>query len=257
MKKFQVRVLGSGTSQGIPLIGCQCDVCTSTNPKDKRLRSAILFSWGEENFVIDTGPDFRYQMLREKVRSLRAVLYTHEHKDHIAGMDDVRAFNYLEKRDMELFASDGTANALRREFYYAFGKETYPGVPKINLHIIDNEPFQLPDGPMVTPILGYHYRMPVYGFRINDFAYFTDVKTIPEEELKKMEGLDVLILDCLKEEPHISHLNLEEALALIERLKPKKAYLTHISHQFGKDEDINAKLPLNVETAFDGLILNF
>jgi len=256
LAKLQIRILGSGTSQGIPLIGCDCYVCKSNNPKDNRLRSSILFTWNNENFVIDTGPDFRQQMLRENIQSLRAVIYTHEHKDHIAGMDDIRAFNYIEHRNMELYASEETTTALKREFYYAFGENQYPGTPKINLHTIKNEPFQLPDGPVVTPILGFHYKMIVFGFRIENFAYFTDVKTIPTNELEKMKNLDVLVLDCLKEDQHISHLNLKEALEIIDELKPKKAYLTHISHQFGTDEEINKKLPKNVFTAYDGLVID-
>lgn len=194
-ERFQVKVLGSGTSQGVPLIGCQCEVCTSTDPRDKRLRSSILFTWKDQNFVIDTGPDFRQQMLREDIRSLRAVLYTHEHKDHVAGLDDVRAFNFIENRNMDLFCSYAVSKTLEREFHYAFGKNLYPGVPRIKINLIKNEPFQLPDGPMVIPILGYHHKMPVFGYRIEDFAYFTDVKTIPAEELDKLKGVNTLIID--------------------------------------------------------------
>ncbi|PKR81661.1 MBL fold metallo-hydrolase [Brumimicrobium salinarum] len=251
--KFEVRVLGSGTSQGVPVIGCNCEVCRSNNQKDKRLRSSILFSWNNQNYVIDSGPDFRQQMLREDITSLRAVIYTHEHKDHVAGMDDVRAFNFIEKRDMELFCTEAVATTLRREFHYAFGENLYPGVPRVKINLIDNAPFQLPDGPIITPILGYHYKMPVFGYRIGDFAYMTDVKTIPIDELRKLEGVKTLILDCLREEPHISHLNLEEALDIINYLKPDKTYLTHISHFFGTHEGISKKLPNSVRPAYDGL----
>lgn len=255
-EKFQVKVLGSGTSQGVPIIGCQCEVCTSTDAKDKRLRSSILFTWYDQNFVIDTGPDFRQQMLREDARSLRAVLFTHEHKDHVAGLDDVRAFNFLENRDMELFCSYAVSQALQREFHYAFGNVLSSGVPRLKINVIKNEPFRLPDGPMVTPIQGYHHNMPVFGFRIEDFAYFTDVKTIPKEELAKLKGLDTLIIDCLREAPHISHLNLEEALEIIDLIQPKKSYLIHISHNFGTHKQILEKLPPTVEPAYDGLTID-
>jgi phosphoribosyl 1,2-cyclic phosphate phosphodiesterase len=252
-EKLEITVLGSGTSQGVPVIGCQCSVCQSNDSKDKRLRSSILFSFGGENFVVDTGPDFRQQMLREDIRSLRAVLYTHSHKDHIAGMDDVRSFNFLEKRDMELYCNSETEEALRREFYYAFEENKYPGAPSVNLNLIEHDTFSLPDGPDVTPIRMYHYKMPVLGFRIGDFAYLTDVKTIPAEEMQKLKGVKVLILDCLRENSHISHLNLEEALKVIEELDPEQAYLTHISHLFATHEQIKTKLPANVSPAFDGL----
>lgn len=248
-----IRLLGTGTSQGVPVIGCQCHVCKSAKKEDKRLRSALLFTWNNENFVIDSGPDFRQQMLREDIRSLRAVIYTHEHKDHIAGMDDVRAFNFLEKRNMEVYCSAQVGEALKREFYYAFGDNLYPGVPRININVIENKPFELPNGPLLIPVLGYHYKLPVFGFRIGNFAYLTDVKTLPKEEKKKLENLEVLILDCLQEEPHISHLNLEEALALIEELQPKTTYLTHISHRFGTQAEIQLKLPPHVHPAYDGL----
>lgn len=253
--KLKVIVLGSGTSQGVPVIGCQCEVCQSSDPKDNRLRSSILFTYKNENFVVDTGPDFRQQMLREDIRSLRAVIYTHSHKDHIAGMDDVRSFNFLEKRDMELFCNEATEEAIRREFYYAFEKNKYPGVPRVNLNRIDLNKFQLPDGPEVIPIKMYHYKMPVLGFRIGNFAYLTDVKTIPREEMKKLTGVKTLILDCLREKSHVSHLNLEEALDLIDELNPEKTYLTHISHLFDTHQGIQDKLPKNVEPAYDGLRL--
>jgi len=253
MKSLQVTVLGSGTSQGVPVIGCQCSVCLSTDPRDKRLRSSILFSWGDENFVIDTGPDFRQQMLREDVRSLRAVLYTHEHKDHIAGMDDVRSYNYLEKRDMEIFCNEDVERALRREFYYAFETVRYPGVPNVKINFIDMQTFRLPDGPLVTPVEYLHYKLPVLGFRIGDFAYITDIKTIEEHEADKLRGLDYLILDCLRHQEHLSHFNLEESLRFIDQVQPEITYLTHISHLFDKHEDIMKILPNNVFPAYDGL----
>lgn len=256
-QKLEVTVLGTGTSQGVPVIGCDCDVCTSADPKDNRLRSSIMFSIAGENFVIDTGPDFRQQMLREQVKSLRAVIYTHSHKDHIAGMDDVRSFNFLERRDMELFCDEGTELALKREFYYAFEQNKYPGVPNVNLNRIVNQTFKLPNGVEVTPIQAYHYKMPVFGFRVQDFAYMTDVKTIPDEELKKLQNLEVLILDCLRIKPHLSHLNLEEALALVKKLKPKQTYLTHISHLFGTQQEIMDMLPANISPAYDGLKIIF
>lgn len=252
MKELKITVLGSGTSQGVPVIGCQCDVCKSIDPRDNRLRSSILINWGGENFVVDTGPDFRQQMLREKIKSLRAVVYTHEHKDHIAGMDDVRSFNFLEKRDMDLFCSDAVSVALKREFYYAFESVKYPGVPNVNIHLIENETFRLPDGPMVQPIDILHYKMPVKAFRIGDFAYMTDMKSISDEELKKVVGVKYLIIDCLRREKHMSHLNLEEALEFIDYIQPERAYLTHISHLFGKHKDINTELPANVSPAYDG-----
>ncbi|MEX2484292.1 MAG: MBL fold metallo-hydrolase [Brumimicrobium sp.] len=250
---LKVTVLGSGTSQGVPVIGCQCEVCKSKDPKDNRLRSSIMFNWNYENFVIDTGPDFRQQMLREDVRSLRAVIYTHEHKDHIAGMDDVRSFNFLEKRDMELFCTESVEQALKREFYYAFEENKYPGVPNVNINLIDKDPFRLPDGPILTPVQVYHYKMPVKAFRIGDFAYLTDVKSIPVKELDKLRGVKFLILDCLRETPHMSHLNVEEALELVDVIQPKKTYLTHISHLFDTHEGIINKLPKNVEPGYDGL----
>ena len=252
--KFTVTVLGSGTSQGVPVIACECAVCTSVNPRDKRLRCAVMLSFGEINYVIDSGPDFRQQMLRENVKSLSAVIFTHEHKDHLAGLDDVRAFNFVEKRDMEVYCTDRVEDALRREFHYVFDADKYPGVPKLNLNRIHkDEAFELSNGVTITPIEVKHFNLPVLGFRIVDFTYITDAKTISEEEKQKVKGTKILIVNALREQQHISHFNLEEALAFIKEINPEQAYLTHISHLFGKHADIELLLPENVFVAYDGL----
>ena len=253
----KVTILGSGTSQGIPVIACDCEVCSSIDPKDNRTRASIMISINGQNFVIDSGPDFRTQMLRHKVKTLRAIVYTHEHKDHLAGMDDVRAFNYREQRDMELFCTQRVADALRREYHYVFSQERYPGIPTVNLNLIDLEPFQLPDGPILQPIEVLHYKLPVLGFRMGDFTYITDAKTISPSEKEKVKGTKVLIVNALHRSEHISHFNLEEALAFIEEIKPEQAYLTHISHLFGKHEEISKLLPENVKIAYDGMELYF
>lgn len=250
---MNIKILGSGTSQGVPVITCECHVCNSPDAKDNRLRSSILIKVAGENYVVDAGPDFRQQMLREKVKSLRAVLFTHEHKDHIAGLDDVRAFNYKEGRDMEIFCSSAVEIALKREFHYVFSGDKYPGIPSLNLNIIKNQPFKLKNGVSVLPIQLMHYKMPVFGFRIGDFTYITDAKTIAPEERDKVRGSKILIVNALHQSPHISHFNLEEALAFIADVKPEKAYLTHISHLFGTHSEIEKLLPSNVFAAFDGL----
>ena len=250
---LNITVLGSGTSQGVPVIACNCKVCTSNNPKDKRLRCSILISYNGENYVIDSGPDFRYQMLRENVQTLRAVLFTHEHKDHVSGLDDVRAFNFKEQRDMQVYCSKRVEVALKREFHYVFDEDKYPGVPLIQLNTIQNEKFTLPGGLEVQPIDVMHYKMPVIAYRIKDFAYITDAKTITESEREKLKGVKVLIVNALRIQEHISHFNLDEALQLIEEVKPEKAYLTHISHLFGTHKEIQALCPSNVYPAFDGL----
>ena len=250
---LNITVLGSGTSQGVPVIACNCNVCTSNNPRDKRLRCSILISYKGENYVIDSGPDFRYQMLRENVQTLRAVLFTHEHKDHVSGLDDVRAFNFKEDRDMQVYCSKRVEIALKREFHYVFNEDKYPGVPLIQLNTIQNEKFTLPGGLEVQPIEVMHYKMPVMAYRIKDFAYITDAKTISESEREKLKGVKVLIVNALRIQEHISHFNLNEALQLIEEVKPEKAYLTHISHLFGTHEEIQTLCPPNVYPAFDGL----
>ena len=255
MKNFTVTVLGSGTSQGIPVIACDCPICASIDPKDKRLRSSIMISYDNQNFVIDSGPDFRQQMLREGVKSLRAILFTHEHKDHVAGMDDVRAFNYRESRAMEVFCTERVEATLKREFQYVFSNERYPGIPEVKLNNINLEHFQLPDGPMVIPIEVMHYRLPVLGFRIGNFTYITDAKTVSDKECEKLKGTKILIVNALHRSQHISHFNLDEALAFIDQVNPEKAYLTHISHLFGCHAEIEKILPPNVFMAYDGLTI--
>lgn len=255
--KGVLTILGSGTSQGIPVIGCSCPVCTSKDKKDNRLRSAALISANHKNLVIDSGPDFRYQMLRENVKQLHGLLITHQHKDHIAGMDDVRAYNFLQNQSMNVFGLEEVHRALQNEFHYVFAKNKYPGIPRLNLVPIANETFEPIENFKVIPIQVLHHKMPVLGFRMGDLTYITDAKTISKEEIDKIKGTKTLVINALRIEEHISHFNLEEALQMIEKIHPQKAYLTHISHLFGKHKDILRILPKNVEPAYDGLKLDF
>ncbi len=250
---FNVTILGSGTSQGVPVIACECDVCKSIDTKDKRLRSSILISHNGNNYCIDSGPDFRQQMLANQVKRLDGIIYTHEHKDHTAGMDDVRAFNFLQQKDMPLYCTSRVEKALRMEFSYVFSEEKYPGIPKVSIQTIDNEPFNLPCGLRIIPIQLSHHNLPVLGFRFEDFTYITDANYIAEAELEKIKGTKVLVINALRLTPHISHFNFQQALELIEKIQPQKAYLTHISHMFGKHEEILSWCPENVEPCFDGL----
>jgi phosphoribosyl 1,2-cyclic phosphate phosphodiesterase len=252
---MKITFLGTGTSQGVPVIACDCEVCFSKEAKDKRLRSSILIEDKGKVIVVDTGPDFRQQMLRENVQQLDAVVFTHEHKDHIAGLDDVRAFNFKHKSDMEVYATAETQVALKREFYYAFLENPYPGVPKINLNTIDKKVFNVGDVEL-TPINVWHHKMPVKAFRVGNFTYITDANRIEEEELEKIRGSEVIVINALRKSDHISHFKLSEAIELLEELKPKKAYLTHISHYLGKHEDVQKELPDFIQIAHDGLILN-
>ncbi len=250
----KITFLGSGTSQGVPIIACECEVCTSADKRDKRLRSSILVETETTRFIIDSGPDFRQQLLREKVKRLDAVVFTHEHKDHIAGLDEVKAFNFINKMVMPVYATQRVQQALHREFAYIFSEEKYPGIPEINVIDFDNDPFYVGDI-LLQPINVMHYRLPVKGFRINDFAYVTDANFIPEEEKEKLKNLNVLVLNALRREPHISHFTFEEAIELVRELKPRKAYLTHISHQLGLHKEVSKELPSNIELAVDGLQL--
>lgn len=249
-----IRFLGTGASHGIPVIGCNCDVCQSKNEKDIRLRSSVLIETETQNLVVDVGPDFRQQMLRAKTTRIDAVLLTHEHKDHTAGLDDVRAFNYLMSKPMSVYAEERVLEAIKREYSYVFAEARYPGAPEFDLNEIGNQNFKIGDDEII-PIRVFHNKLPVFGFRIEDFAYVTDLKVITSEEKDKLRNLDVLVLSALRNEPHVSHLGLDEALELILELSPKQAYLTHISHrQYGYDE-LMQKLPKNVEPAYDGLVL--
>ncbi len=250
---FTYTLLGTGTSQGIPVIGCDCAVCASTDVRDKRLRAALLVQSSTTNVVIDTGPDFRQQMLREGISNIDAVLLTHEHKDHIAGMDDVRPINFRYKKDMPVYATEGVQTAVRREFKYAFEAAPYPGVPRFLLHTIDkNSEFTVGDISF-RAIEVLHYKLPVLGFRIQNFAYVTDAKTIAKEELDKLIGVKTLIINTLHNYNHIAHLTLEEALVIIDYLKPERTYLTHLGHLCGTHSDFERLLPPNVFLAYDGL----
>lgn len=256
---MEITITGSGTSQGVPVIGCNCNVCTSSNPKDSRLRSSIHIFYKKKSIVIDTGPDFRQQMLNSKINNLDAILYTHEHKDHVAGLDDVRPFNFIQKKPIEIFCNDRVFQALKREFHYIFDpKFQYPGIPKINRNKILKTKFKIDKYIEIEPIEVMHYKLPVLGFRIEKFAYITDAKTIEEDEKEKLKGLDLLIVNALRLKEHLSHFNLEEALNLIEELHPKKAILTHISHYMGLHEEIQKKLPDHISLGYDNqkIILN-
>ena len=251
---MKITFLGTGTSQGVPLIACKCEVCTSTNVKDKRLRSSIMVETSTTTIVIDTGPDFRQQMLREQVEQLDAVVFTHEHKDHIAGLDDVRAFNFINGKHIEVYATSRVQAAIKREFAYIFAEDKYPGIPLINLNEIDLAPFQIKDIKL-NPIEVMHYKMPVLGFRIADFTYITDAKSISEKEKEKMKGSKVLVLNALRREEHISHFTFQEAIDLAQELNVEQAYFTHISHQLGLYEQVSDELPSNIFLAYDGLKL--
>ncbi|MCB0402082.1 MAG: MBL fold metallo-hydrolase [Flavobacteriales bacterium] len=248
---MKITFLGTGTSQGVPVIACNCDVCLSDDPKDNRLRSSILVEQQGKVVVVDTGPDFRQQMLRANVQQLDAVVFTHEHKDHVAGLDDVRAFNFKQQQDMEIYATERVQQALKREFYYAFETAKYPGVPHLNLHTIDQDPFQI-EGMEFIPIEVWHYKMPVKAFRIGNFTYITDANRIEEQELEKIRGSEVIVVNALRKTDHLSHFTLNEAVALLEKLQPKQAYLTHISHLMGKHEEVQKELPEFIQIAYDG-----
>jgi phosphoribosyl 1,2-cyclic phosphate phosphodiesterase len=249
---LKITLLGTGTSQGVPVIACTCDVCLSDDPRDHRLRSSVLVEKDETVIVIDTGPDFRQQMLTHRVINLTGVLFTHEHKDHVAGLDDVRAFNFILKRHIDVYAEQRVQEALKREYAYIFAEEKYPGVPRITMHLIENKEFRI-GGVNILPIRAYHHHLPVFGFRIGNFAYLTDVKSIPEEELNKLKDVDVLVLTALRKTEHLSHMNLEEAIGLVNKIKPKTTYLTHLSHAFGLHDKEEALLPDHIRIGYDGL----
>ncbi|WP_291964924.1 MBL fold metallo-hydrolase [Maribacter sp.] len=255
INNLRITFLGTGTSQGIPIIGSTHPVCLSDNPKDKRLRVSVLLSWGKYNYVIDCGPDFRQQMLRSNVDHLDGILYTHEHSDHTAGLDDIRPF-FFRQGNIPVFAHNRVVQSLKKRFDYIFQEENkYPGAPTVDINLVkNNEPFLIGDR-KVTPINVLHNKLQVFGYRIGDFTYLTDVKTVMPEEIEKIKGSKVIVVSALRIEPHISHFNLEEALRFIKEVNPEKAYLTHISHLLGFHDEVEKMLPNNVHLAYDNLTI--
>ncbi len=261
----KITFLGTGTSQGIPMIGCTCKVCKSADPRDNRLRTSALVEHNGFRILIDCGPDFRQQMLRQNISDLDAVILTHQHKDHTGGMDDIRAFNYFRKAAFPIYAEPNVQESLKMEYSYAFAEHKYPGVPDYTLHTIGEEPFtitkSLPDGTEasieITPIRVYHYRLPILGFRIGNMAYITDGSSIPATEFDKLQGLELFIINTVRREKHISHFSLPEALDVVEKVGAPRNFLTHLSHQIGTHKELEAILPPNVKPAYDTLELEF
>ena len=254
MSKTRLTFLGTGTSQGVPMIGCGCEVCKSQDPRDKRLRASVLVEHEGLRVLVDAGPDFRYQMLRAGVSSLDAILLTHNHKDHTGGLDDIRAFNYHEKRATQIYCEKYVEESLRKEYSYAFEEIKYPGAPEWDVHIIDEKPFTI-KGVEITPIRGRHFKLPVLGYRFGNIAYCTDMNHIPEEEYSKLQGLDHFIINCVRRGRHISHYSLEQAIEVAEKVGAKHSWLTHLSHQLPCHEELTKELPEGILPAFDGLVI--
>jgi phosphoribosyl 1,2-cyclic phosphate phosphodiesterase len=254
-QRLKITFLGTGTSSGIPMIGCDCYVCSSEDKKDKRLRSSIMVQSETTTVVVDAGPDFRYQMLRAKVKHLDAIVFTHPHKDHVAGLDDVRAYNFFTGLPMQVFANEMTQEVLIREFPYAFADKKYPGVPEIDLNTIAMDPFRVGDIDVI-PIMVWHLKMPVLGFRFGNFTYITDANKIESQEKEKILGSEVLVLNTLRKEKHISHFSLSEAVILAQELRIPQTYFTHMSHQMGRHAEINKELPQGVCLSYDELVIN-
>ena len=252
---MKVTFLGTGTSQGVPIITCTCAVCSSTDPRDNRLRTSVLIETEHTNIVLDTGPDFRQQMLRENVHKVDAILFTHGHKDHTAGFDDIRGFNWKTKEAMEVYANEEVEIVLKRDFHYAFAEHKYPGVPNLNLNVIQNKNFMIRDV-AITPIEVLHYKLPVFGYRIGNFSYITDANFISDSEKEKLKGSKVLVLNALRKSEHISHFTLDQAVAIAQEIGAEQTYLIHMSHQMGLHSDIDQELPEGINLAYDGLAVN-
>ncbi len=244
--------LGTGTSQGVPTIACHCEVCSSKNSKDKRLRSSALVEYNGRVIVIDAGPDFRQQMLREQVDYIDEVLLTHEHKDHIGGLDDLRSYNYVLERDIDIYALERVNKVVMKDFDYAFGQHRYPGVPSFKLHNIDGNAFEI-EGTEIIPIKGKHYKLDLLGFRLGDLAYITDFNHIEDEEIDKLKGVDILVINALRQQEHMSHFTLAQAIEVSEKVAPRQTYITHISHMMGLHDQVSESLPENIFLGYDGL----
>ena len=251
---MKITFLGTGTSQGIPVISCGCEICSSKDFRDNRLRTSVLLETGDKTIVIDSGPDFRYQMLRAGVKDLDAIVFTHEHKDHIAGLDDIRPFNYLLKKDIHIYADARVQTALKREFSYIFTDLQYPGLPQIDIHDLNGEPFTIGET-LLIPIEIMHYKLPILGYRINDFTYITDAKTVSAASIEKIKGTKVLVVNALQRATHISHFNLEQAIAFAKQINAETTYFTHISHNLGLHAEVEQELPPNMKLAYDGLTI--
>ena len=254
MSKTKLTFLGTGTSQGVPMIGCGCEVCRSADARDRRLRASVLVEHEGLTILVDAGPDFRQQMLRENVSHLDAILLTHNHKDHTGGLDDIRAFNYLEKKATEIYCEKYVEDSLRMEYSYAFAENKYPGAPEWRVHTIDEKPFEI-NGVKVIPIRGRHYKLPVLGFRFGNIAYCTDMNHIAEEEFEKLKGLDHFVINCVRRGRHISHFSLEGALEVAQKVGARHTWLTHLSHQLPVYTELAAELPAGILPAYDGLVI--
>lgn len=253
---MEVTFLGTGTSQGVPIIGCMCEVCTSRDSKDNRLRSSIHVKTDSGlDLVVDSGPDFRQQMLRYQVKKLDGLIFTHGHKDHVAGLDDIRAYNYILQKPIDVYADDRVQRILKKEFSYIFDDEKYPGVPELHLHTISSDEFYIKEE-LIVPIEVMHFRLPVLGFRFGDFTYITDANSISQREIDKIAGSKILVLNALRREKHISHFTLEEAIEMAERIGAETTYFTHISHQLGIHDEVSKELPSHIKLAYDGLVLD-
>lgn len=253
---MKITFLGTGTSQGVPVIACDCNTCSSDDPRDSRLRTSLLYQTDDLNIVFDAGPDFRQQMLGIRLTKLDGIILTHEHKDHISGMDDVRAFNYKSQDAIDIYAEERVQKAVRREYSYVFAEYQYPGIPRMRLNDIQSYSFNI-KGLEIIPLRIFHYRLPIYGFRIGDFAYITDANYIPEESMEMLIGVKYLVINALRKEKHISHFSLMEAVDHIRKISPRTAFITHISHQMGRYKDVSGELPPGIVLAYDGLSLTF
>ena len=253
---MKVTFLGTGTSQGVPVIACECEVCRSLDFRDTRTRSSALIENNGISILIDSGTDFRYQMLRERIKRIDAVLFTHAHKDHTAGLDDIRSFNFRQKSVIPIYGTKQVLNQLKQEFEYIFVENSYPGIPQLSLNVIDDQPFTI-KGLDIIPIPVMHHKMPVLGFRVGNFTYITDANDIPLDSREKVKGTQTLVLNALQKEPHISHFTLDEAIQISKELKVPQTYLTHISHRLGLHQKVSEEIPEGIALSYDGLQLTF